>query len=132
MALLLSEATALKPEIRLAQAVSEYESCLSADQKAKLCFYRAQSPPTEQNVIRFTAEIDQAIVRGHKTRRCVGTRLTNVLQAVQRFSSVMDMIISSSQCQIASAIWGGLKISIQVFLGVLVGHVYKAKQRTDR
>jgi hypothetical protein len=116
MALPLSRAARLKPEIRLAQALSEYEAVLADDQKAKLRGYRAQCPPSATDVMRLTAEIDQDAVRNRKSRRCVGPRLSNVLQAVQQFASVVDIAVGGSQCPIASGVWGVLKLSLQVLL----------------
>lgn len=116
MALPLSKATRLKPEIRLAQALSEYEAVLADDQKSKLRGYRAQSPPSASDVMRLTAEIDQDAVRNRKSRQCVGPRLSNVLQAAQRFTAVVDVAVGGSQCPIASGIWAVLKLSLQVLL----------------
>lgn len=114
MALSLAQAAPLKPEIKLAQALSEFEAVLPDDQKTKLRTYRGQSPPNSTDVIRFTAEIDRDAGRNRRSRQCVGPRLTNVLNAVQKFSTVVDSIVGSSQSQIAGAIWGTLKISLQV------------------
>jgi hypothetical protein len=113
MAVALRNAAPLKPEIRLAQALSEYEAILTDDQKAKLRTYHGQPPPGATDVMRLTAEIDRE--NSHrKGRRCVGPRLTNVLQAVQQFSTIVDTMVGGSQSQIACAIWGVVKMSIQV------------------
>ena len=114
MALVLSGAAQLKPEIRLAQALSEFEAILHEDQKAKFRAYKSQKPPDAQDVMRLTAEIDRDSSRRRKTRQCVGPRLTNLLQAVQQFSTVVDLAIGGSQNLIASSIWGTLKMSLQV------------------
>lgn len=114
LALSLAKAAPLKPEIKLAQALSEFEAVLPDDQKTKLRTYRGQSPPNPTDVMRFTAEIDRDAGRTRKSRQCVGPRLTNVLHAVQQFSSVVDLIVGSSQSQIAGAVWGAVKISLQV------------------
>lgn len=114
MAQSLTKAAPLKPEIKLAQALSEFEAILSDDQKAKLHTYRGQSPPNPADVMRFTAEIDSDASRNRKSRQCVGTRLTNVLNAVQQFSTIVDFIVGNSQSQIAGAIWGTVKISLQL------------------
>ncbi|MCJ1428875.1 hypothetical protein MMC29_006786 [Sticta canariensis] len=114
MALSLAKAAPLKPEIKLAQALSEFEAVLPDDQKTKLRTYRGQSPPNPTDVMRFTAEIDRDAGRNRKSRQCVGTRLTNVLQSIQQFSTVVDLIVGSSQSQIAGAIWGTVKLSLQL------------------
>lgn len=113
MALSLAKA-ALNPEIKLIQALSEFEAVLPDDQKAQLRIYRRQSPPNPTDVMRFTAEIDRDASRNRKSRQCVGTRLMNVLHAVQQFSTSVDFIVGSSQSQIAGVIWGTIKISLQV------------------
>lgn len=65
-------------------------------------------------MIRLTAEIDGEAGRNRKSRQCVGPRLTSVLRAVQQFPTVVDLIVGSSQSQIAGAIWGTVKICLQV------------------
>jgi hypothetical protein len=111
MSLAIAKAARLKPEIRLAQALSEYEAILADEQKAKLRGYRQQSPSTAADVMRFTAEIDQG---ARRSRRCVGPRLCNYLQAVQMFAGVVDVVVGGAQSLIASAIWGAVKLSLQV------------------
>jgi ankyrin repeat domain-containing protein 50 len=113
MAAALRHAAPLKPEIQLAQALSEYEAILTDDQKTKLRTYHEQPPLGVTDVMRLTAEIDRE--NSHrKGRRCVGPRLTNVLQAVQQFSTIVDTIVGSSQSQTAGAIWGVVKMTLQV------------------
>lgn len=61
MALALSSASILKPDIRLAQAVSEFEASLSDKDKVELKALKSQaqnSPPLVDDVIRLTAETD--------------------------------------------------------------------------
>lgn len=118
MALSLAKSRALKPDIKLVQALSEFEAILPDDQKAKLRKYRS-SPPSSTDVIRFTAEIDRDAARNRKSRQYVGTRLTNVLHAVQEFSTVVESLLGSSQSQIAGTIWGVVKLSLQV-IAILV------------
>jgi hypothetical protein len=113
MALALTKAARLKPEIRLAQALSEYEAVLVDEQKVKLRGYRQEAPPTAADVMRFTAEIDQG---ARRSRRCVGPRLCNFLQAVQMFAGVVDVVVGGAQLMIASAIWGVVKLSLQVII----------------
>lgn len=112
MALALAKAAPLKPQIKLPQVLFEFQAILSDDQKKKLLTYRGHSPPNPSEVMRFTAEIDRDTKRNRKSRQCVGPRLTNVLHAVQQFSTVVDPVVGSSQ--IAGAIWGTVKISLQV------------------
>jgi hypothetical protein len=58
--MILSNAARLKPEIRLAEAVSHFEASLSSDEKARFRNQRAQvlkAPPDTTDVMRFTAQI---------------------------------------------------------------------------
>ncbi|MCJ1463915.1 hypothetical protein MMC07_002524 [Pseudocyphellaria aurata] len=114
MALAFARAEPLKADIKLAQALSEFEAVLPDDQKTKLRTFRGQLPPGPADVMRFTAEIDRDNCRNRRSRHCVGPRLTNVLHAVQQFSTVVDPIVGSSGSQIAGAIWGTVKISLQL------------------
>lgn len=112
----LATASRLKPEIRLAQAVSEFEADLSAEQKAAFRTNRSRSlasPPSTQDVMRLTAEIDRASGKGG---RCLGPRLTNVLQAIQRFAALGDIIIGGSQNLVACGVWTIVRMSLLVSL----------------
>jgi ankyrin repeat domain-containing protein 50 len=93
-------ASRLKPDIRLAQAISQFEADLSSDQKATFRAYRSQSrntPPVQRDVMRLTAEIDRDFSRVHRGGRCFGPRLTNFLQAVQQFAAIGDVIVGGSR-----------------------------------
>jgi hypothetical protein len=116
MSIVVSNASRLKPEIRLAQAVSQFEADLSSEQKATFRTYRSQSrdsPPNPSDVMRLTAEIDRhasGIGHGH----CSGPRLTNFLQAVQQFAALGDVIVGGSQNLIACGVWSLVRMSLLV------------------
>jgi hypothetical protein len=96
MSVVMSNVSRLKPEIRLAQAVSQFEADLSSEQKATFRTYKSQSrdsPPNPSDVMRLTAEIDRHASRKVGRGRCFGPRLTNFLQAVQQFASLGDIIV---------------------------------------
>src|SRR5271168_1966541 len=96
----LANASRLKPEIRLAQAVSQFEADLSSEQKTSFRTYRSQSrdsPPDPGDIMRLTAEIDRRASRQVGGGRCFGPRLTNFLQAVQQFAALGDIIVGGSQ-----------------------------------
>ncbi|KFY22245.1 hypothetical protein V493_06729 [Pseudogymnoascus sp. VKM F-4281 (FW-2241)] len=118
MSIALSNASRLKPEIRLAQAVSQFEADLSSEQKATFRNYRSQSqesPPDPSDVMRLTAEVDfraSKVARG----RCFGPRLTNFLQAVQQFAALGDIIISGSQDITACSVWSLLIANFSSYL----------------
>ena len=114
MSLAIAKAAPLRPEIRLAQAISDFEANLVEDQKA---LFRGQrsllNTPTAQDVGRFTAEVDRNAQR-RKSRQCIGPRLARFLQAVQQFSTMVDVAVGGTQSQIGCAVWGVVKFSLQV------------------
>jgi hypothetical protein len=72
MSLALRKASQLKPEIRLAHAVSQFEADLSPQEKNDLHTYRRQmskSPPDPSDVMRLTVDIDRLASR-KGCRRC--------------------------------------------------------------
>lgn len=116
MALAIRGAATLKPEIRLAQALSEYEAILNDDEKASFRRLRAGKPPIPSDVMKLTADIDRDNSQ-RWGRRCVGPRLTSILTSVQQFTTIVDFVIGGSQCLIAGAIWGTLKTTLQLAVG---------------
>jgi len=122
----LGKAALLKAEIRLAQAVSLFEADLSQEQKAAFRTQRSQSckhPPDVQDVMRLTAEIDRGtsgssrglrVASGGRWGRCFGPRFTNVLQAVQQFAALGDVIIGGSQNIVACGVWSLVRITLLV------------------
>jgi hypothetical protein len=112
--LMISNAARLKPEIRLAEAVSQFEASLSSEQKTQFRNWRAQSlstAPDSADVMRFTAEMDRT---GKAGSRCLGPRFTSFLTGVQQFAALGDVIIGGSQNIIACGIWSLVRMSILV------------------
>ena len=119
MSTALANASRLKPEIRLAQAVSQFEADLPTEEKARFCTYRSQSrdsPPETSDVMRLTAEIDRQASGKIGRGRCFGPRLTNFLQAVQQFAALGDIIVGGSQNLIACGVWTIVRMSLLVGL----------------
>ena|ERR1700742_3852537 len=115
MAVALSTASRLKPEIRLAQAISEFEKDLATGQKAEFNNCKAQtlgSAPKPNDVMRITAEIDRRV--SLKGGRCIGPRLINFLEAVQQYASLGDIIVGGSQNILACSIWSLVRMSLMV------------------
>ena len=115
MSTVVQKAGPLKPEIRLAQAISDYEHILTDQEKPNFRILRSGRPPEYSDVMILTAQIDEENSKRH--RRCNGPRLTRVLEAVQQFSTVIDVIVGGSQSLMASAIWGVLKTALLIALG---------------
>ncbi|KAI9861740.1 MAG: hypothetical protein M1813_005089 [Trichoglossum hirsutum] len=115
MSALLANISRLKPEIRLAQAVSQFEADLSSEQKNTFRTHRSQSrdsPPDPSDVMRLTAEIDRQASGNVGGRRCFGPRMTNFLQAVQQFAALGDVIVGGSQNIIACGVWSLVRMSL--------------------
>ena len=81
------------PEKQLQQALSEFEAVIRGEQRRQFLHHKFGPKPTPKDVIRFMTEIDSNDVRKRAGRPCVGTRLTNILQPVQKFTSVGDIIV---------------------------------------
>ena len=116
MSVVISNVSRLKPEIRLAQAVSHFEAELSSEQKNVFRFYRSQSlqsPPDISDVMQLTAEIDRQ-ASGKVGGRCFGPRFTSFLQVAQQFAALGDVIVGGSQNTIACGVWALLRMSLLV------------------
>ncbi len=113
----LANASRLKPEVRLAQAVTQFEADLSDEQLTSFRTYRSQScdsPPHPSDVMRLTADIDRHASGKVGVGRCFGPRLTNFLQGVQQFAALGDVIVGGSQNLIACGIWSLVRMSLLV------------------
>ena len=116
MSLALEKASKLKPQIRLAQAVSQFEADLPSQEKSDLHAYRqqvSQCPPDPSDVMRLTARIDN-LASKNGCRRCFGPRFTSFLQAVQQFAALGDILIGGSQNLIACGVWSLVRTSLLV------------------
>lgn len=107
MALALETAAPLKPKVRLAQAISEFEADLTTQQKIQFGSYKQRVRkflPGISDVMRLTAEIDQKTSLKVTRSRCYGPRFTNFLQAVQQFIGLGDIIVGGTQNLIACGV----------------------------
>jgi len=115
MALVLSKVSTLKAELRLAQAISEFEKELATEQKAAFRTARnasTRAPPDYHDVMRVTEEIDRNAAALLNSRRCFGPRVTNVLHAVQQFAALGDVIIGGSQNILACGVWSLVRMTL--------------------
>jgi hypothetical protein len=89
----LAKASLLKAEIRLAQAVSEFEADVTTEQKSIFCTLKSQSLSevvVPGDVMRLTAEIDRWVSK-KLSGQCFGPRFTNFLQGVQQFAALREL-----------------------------------------
>jgi len=117
MALSLRDGARLKPDIRLAQAVSEFEAALSSEQKVAFRASRSSAAhvaPTMSDVMRLTAEIDLKATTKHGRGRCFGPRMTNLLNAIQQFAALGDVVVGGSQNLIACGVWAAARMAVHV------------------
>ncbi|KAK6703326.1 hypothetical protein SNK04_013229 [Fusarium graminearum] len=120
MALVIRESGSLKPEIRLAQAVSEFEALLTSEQKSSFRTSRdraVSTAPTMSDVMRLTAEIDLKATSKHGRGRCFGPRMTNTLQAIQQFAALGDIVVGGGQNLIACGVWGVARFTLHTIIG---------------
>ena len=117
MNLALAKAAPLKPDIKLNQALIDYEKVLSDDERAQL---RAEGAPDTMAAIAFTTVIDKECSEGR--RRCMGPRLITFLESVQQFSGVIDTFVSSHP-EFAALVWGGVKLTLRVIFPRLISRL---------
>lgn len=109
MALAMSKAAPLRPDIKLFQALKDYEAVLSDDQKYS---FLHTSRPVSSDVMALTCEIDRQ--NASRRSRRWGPRLTTFLDSVKGFTAVVDLVIGNTGSPIAGAVWGAVKTAMQV------------------
>ena len=104
----LTNAAPLKPDVKLNQALVDYEKVLFDNERTQL---RAEGAPDTMAAIAFTTVIDKECSEGR--RRCMGPRLMTFLESVQQFSGVIDTFVNSHP-EFAALVWGGVKLTLRV------------------
>lgn len=97
----------LKPEIRLAQAVSVFEADLTNKEKTE---YRKDIAPEASDVMRFIAQFDRVTRQSQKGFRVYGLRLANFLDGVHIFAMNGYVGIGGIQNTVSWAVWSLVKI----------------------
>lgn len=113
MALAFRRAGRLTPEIRLAQAISQFEASLSDRAKADFKTLKSQAQnntPGVQDVMTVTAEINK-----RTPKAVIGPRFTNMLMAAQQFATIGDVIIGGFQNLPACGVWCVVRTSLVVY-----------------
>ncbi|KAJ4169252.1 hypothetical protein NW754_001337 [Fusarium falciforme] len=75
-------------------------------------------PPDIHDVMRLTAEIDRRVAGKVGGGRCFGTRLVSVLEAVQRFAALGDIVVGGSQNMIACGVWSLVRITLLMLVNI--------------
>lgn len=112
MALVVANTTLSKPEVSLVQALNDYETILSDEDKIRL---HSQGVPDVMAALNFATTIDTK--NASHRRQCMGPRLITFLESVQQFSSTVDTFVSSHP-EIAALVWGGLKLALLVLISL--------------
>ena len=112
MALVVGNPAMLNPGVTLVQALNDYETILSDEDKIHL---HSQGAPDVMAALNLATTID-AKNTSHR-RRCMGPRLITFLESVQQFSSIVDTFVSSHP-DIAALVWGGLKLTLLVLISM--------------
>lgn len=108
MALMLADPALLKPETNLAQALHDYETILSDEDRNQL---HSQGFPDATSAIKLTTLIDEKC--SSRRSKCMGPRLITFLESIQQFSRVVDVFVSSHP-EVAALVWGGVKLALLV------------------
>lgn len=101
----------LRPTKALEDALAEFRELLSDEEKAQLQALTTTTPgpPGPEAVLLFTAQVDSHNAR--RKSRCVASRISSFLEAVQQFTAVVDTFVSSNPTT-AALVWGGVKVFV--------------------
>ncbi|KAI1394467.1 uncharacterized protein F4822DRAFT_439986 [Hypoxylon trugodes] len=113
----LIHAAKLKPEIRLAQAISDYGACLDAQQRVSFKNIQSSALPKGIDVVKFTEELNRDGLHQHKSWKPYSTRLVSILERIQIYAG--DILIGGSQNLIACGMWATFRVTLQVAIGFL-------------
>ncbi|RYP24628.1 hypothetical protein DL767_008572 [Monosporascus sp. MG133] len=95
------------PEQALKDAIQDFQSILSDDQRTSL--QKIKTIPDADAVITFTAQLDYS--NRSRKGRSIASRLHSVLQSVREFSTIVDTFVSSHP-DIAALVWGSIKLTM--------------------
>ncbi|KAK1958845.1 hypothetical protein LY78DRAFT_663177 [Colletotrichum sublineola] len=109
----------LKPEVRLAQAISEFSASLRDDKDAHIRFKNLQtrSPPDATEILRLTEELNRDGARQHRSWSPLATRLVAVLERICQFAPIGDVLVGGAQNLLAAGIWAAIRLALELSLG---------------
>ncbi|KAK6821068.1 hypothetical protein PG987_015468 [Apiospora arundinis] len=110
MSLVVAKRGRMRWEIELGKALEDFENSLSPEQRAGFQAVRdhaACSPPTIRDVMNLTAEVDL-----QARHRCFGPRFTRILESVQQYAGIGDVVVGGSQNLIACGVWSLVRMSL--------------------
>ncbi len=110
--MLSSNSTTVRPVLRkepLATALDEFRDGLDLQQKAQLLIIKGV--PDANAVVILTTELDRK--NAERRSRCIATRISPVLDSIQKYSTIVDTF-SQSHADIAALVWGSVKLTLLV------------------
>ncbi|KAK7697320.1 hypothetical protein SLS64_013668 [Diaporthe eres] len=114
MEVILSQSSKLKAQVRLGRAINAFYESLDTENKAIFNSYRDAAhaaAPGLGDIRQIAAEIDL------KARRPCGDRFKRLLEALQQFVAVGDVIIGSTQNMLAAGVWSVARLTVIVMTG---------------
>jgi hypothetical protein len=90
-------------------ALSDFGSVLTDDERKQL--QQIKAVPDAFAALEFTAKLDAS--DSTRRGRSIGTRVYSMLQSIQRFSTIVDIFVSSHP-DIAALVWGSFKLTLLV------------------
>lgn len=111
MEVILSQSSKLKAQVRLGRAISTFYESLDTEHKAIFTSYRDaahNTAPVLGDIRQIAAEIDR------KARKPCGDRFKRVLESLQQFVAVGDVIIGSTQNLLAAGVWSVARLTVVV------------------
>ncbi|KAK1498629.1 NACHT domain-containing protein [Colletotrichum tamarilloi] len=106
----------LKPEIRLAQTISEFSVSLKRrrdDSHIRFKNLQTRSPPTAMEVLQLTEEINRDGAHRHRSWRPNATRLVTVLERICQFAPIGDVLVGGAQNLLASGVWATVRMTLE-------------------
>lgn len=102
MEVILSQLSKLKVQVCLSRAISVFYESLGTENKAIFNSYRDAAytlVPSLGNIWQIVAEIDR------KACKLCGDWFKRVLEALQKFVTIVDVIVRSTQNMLAAGVW---------------------------
>lgn len=103
--------------LRLQNAINEFQSELSNDQRLELSHIRERYTargPDIRDVIQLTTEIDSYCREGRRHQSKYTNLLMETLGKIQDFAGAIDVVAGGMQIPILSGVWGTLRVGLLV------------------
>lgn len=113
----------LKPEIRLAQTISEFSVSLKRhpnESHIRFKNLQTRSPPNAMEVLQLTEEINRDGARRHRSWRPNATRLVTILERIRQFAPIGDVLVGGAQNLLASGVWATVRMTLEVLTSNLL------------